>query len=70
MVNYDRDDFSIANTINLPYTIKYLDEENINKELCKDLSKLAVLDKYYIDNFGDICETENWTLPFINDEVM
>lgn len=65
--NYDRDDFSWKNTINIPYTILSIDEiAPENKDICIDVvNKQGRLDqsgegKYFINSSGQLCENEGW----------
>ena len=66
-VNYDRDDFSWNNTINIPYSVLTIDEvDPQNKEICIDLARTSHKadefgeGKYFIDTNGDLAENEGW----------
>ncbi len=64
--NFDRDDFSWKNTINVPYSVLGVDEvDPENKEVCFDLARtygsfdINGESKYYISD-GNIYEVEGW----------
>lgn len=65
--NFDRDDFSWKNTINVPYSVLGVDEvEPENKGICFDLVRscgridLNGQGKYYVGNDGNLYEVEGW----------
>lgn len=65
--NFDRDEFSWNNTINVPYSILEIDEvDPENKDACIDLVRMHGLSdinnegKYYIDEDGDLCVVDGW----------